>query len=84
MEDPEHFLEELNESNAKDDSERQKILSAIKEINVSSMTKAVESKAYISTSGKDLTVRRNVEETDPKEKSKKKNWRDKITKKQST
>lgn len=67
MEDPEHFLEELNESNAKDDDERQKILSAIKEINVASRLKAVESNAYISRSGKDLTVRRNVEEADPKD-----------------
>jgi len=33
MEDPEHFLEELNDSNAKDEEERTKILSAIKEIN---------------------------------------------------
>jgi len=80
MEDPEHFLEELNDSNAKDEEERLKILSAIKEININQKTKEIKGNAYVSISGKDLTVRRNVDEPDLAIKGKKKNWRDKISK----
>ena len=80
MEDPEHFLEELNDSNAKDEEERLKILSAIKEININQKTKENKGNAYVSISGKDLTVRRNVDEPDFAIKGKKKNWRDKISK----
>ena len=84
MEDPEHFLEELNHSNVKDEEERSKILAAIKEININQNIKENKGNAYVSISGKDLTVRRNVEDADSPGLRKKKNWRDKLLKGKST
>ena len=84
MEDPEHFLEELNDSNVKDEEERSKILAAIKEININQKIKENKGNAYVSISGKDLTVRRNVEDADSPGLRKKKNWRDKLLKGKST